>query len=43
MYGGYGGYEACVKATVSALNERRLYDSRVEPAKAIAARARSLF
>jgi hypothetical protein len=43
MYGGYGGYEECVKATVSALNERRLYDSRVEPAKATAARARSFF
>jgi hypothetical protein len=43
MYGGYGGYEECVKATVSALNERRLYDSRVEPAKATAARVRSFF
>jgi Alpha/beta hydrolase domain len=43
MYGGYGGYEECVKATVSALNERRLYDSRVEPAKATAARARNFF
>jgi hypothetical protein len=43
LYGGYRGYEECVKATVSALDDRRLYDSRVEPAKATAARARSFF
>jgi hypothetical protein len=43
LYGGYHGYEECVKATVSALNDRRLYDARVEPAKATAARARSFF
>ena len=43
MYGGYGGYEECVKTTVSWLNERRLYDSKVEPAKATAARAQSFF
>ena len=43
LYGGYHGYEECVKATVSALDDRRLYDSRVEPAKTTAARARSFF
>jgi hypothetical protein len=43
LYGSYHGYEECVKATVSALNDRRLYDARVEPAKATAARARSFF
>jgi hypothetical protein len=43
IFGGYGGYEECVKTTVSGLNQRRLYDSRVETAKATAARARSLF
>jgi hypothetical protein len=43
LYGGYGGYEECVKATVSGLNERRLYDPRVEPAKAGAARAQIFF
>ena len=43
MYGGYDEYEECIKATVSALNERRLYDSHVEPAKATAALARRFF
>ncbi len=43
IFGGYRGYEECVKTTVSGLKQRRLYDSRVESAKATAARARSLF
>jgi hypothetical protein len=43
MYGGYGEYEECVKATASALNERRLYDLRTEPPKATAARSRNFF
>jgi hypothetical protein len=43
LYGSFADYRACVQATVSQLEEERLYDPRVESAEETAERSRALF